>query len=784
MVLLRALLAALLVFALSVSPVRAERQIVDLHRLDAYFALFAGDSNVPWKPTTVRLDTYSSAPVQFSVYQVDPADVLTAGSNARPRAISTRGRRPVVSFSFSPPGGYQFQSNEVDVQLGSREGFFVVEARRGDVGEQVWVNRTRVGLVSKATAGELLIYGTDLGTGRALARMRVQFVSNGDFTTTATDAHGIVRWSRQPRPVFALAQWGDSYAFLSLLPQAPMPVAVVGVRTDSAVVHAGGTLRVVGFARTRDGDRFRAAKGSAVLTLRNGAAPVAEQRVDVDAAGAFSTSFEIPANAAAGDYTVLAQAGGGIGGASVHVDANAGGLSLEVAAQCSGTCDPQRDVPVLVRSSRGGSTVHVTVVRSPHVYLDYAPDGTPWATTTWLDTTVRTGDDGTAIVQIPHPNDELPSTYGVRVESEGATADTRIVVPTARAAVRVALDRDEQTLGTPVDFDVYAADVATGKPLAGATVTMQLVHGAAVAQQQLVLDAAGHARGSFTSPQLGTNLVFASVDDGGRAMDAAQVQVNAQASAVTIEGGSGNVRLSLDKRSYRPGDTVTVDASVAGGTGDALLTLESAARIDATVTPANGGRATARLRAVEATGDLRVGAAFVRDGAIEWNSTALAVDAPGRPAVVPLSLANADFTAGQAAALVLRGAPPGQGTVVVRISRGSPSGSARFDSAPSLLAVGPSTTQTSASDAVTWHPWVDSTGDHAQVLGFVRRTQPPRDVSLAEAETQAVAWSVTRSSGGAVAVQMPAQSGSYVLSVLEISDDGSVGAGSSSIIVR
>src|ERR1700678_927517 len=31
--------------AVTVAPVRAERQIVDLHRLDAYFALFANDSD-------------------------------------------------------------------------------------------------------------------------------------------------------------------------------------------------------------------------------------------------------------------------------------------------------------------------------------------------------------------------------------------------------------------------------------------------------------------------------------------------------------------------------------------------------------------------------------------------------------------------------------------------------------------------------------------------------------------------------------------------------------------
>lgn len=784
MVAVRVPLVLLLVIVLSTLPARAERPIVDLHRLDAYFALFAGDSNVPWRTTTVRLDTYSSAPVKFSVYQVDPADVLTAGSNARPRAIVTRGRRPVVSFDFTPPGGYQFQSNEVDVQLGSREGFFVVEASRGDVGEQVWINRTRVGLIAKQTPNELLLYGTDLGTGRALSRMRVQLVVNNNFSTVNTDAHGIVRWTRSPRPVFALAQWGDSYAFLSLLPQAPLPSTIVGVRTDSAVVHAGETVRVVGFARSRAGGVLRPSSGVATVSLRNGATLVGEQHVNLDAAGAFAASFAVPENAVAGDYAVLAQAGGGIGGATVHVDANAGGLSLEVSAQCGNACDPQRDVPLVVHSSRGDTNVHVTVVRSPHVYVDFTPAGTPWATTTWLDTSVRTGSDGNATVAIPRPNDELGSTYGVRVESSGATADTRVVVPTSRAAIRVQLDRDDQTLGTPVNFDVYAAEAATGKPLAGATVTAQLVHGASVQQQQLALDGEGHARGSFTSPALGTNLVFAAVDDGGRAMDAAQVEVHAQAAAATVEGGSANVRVALDKGDYHAGDDISVDARAPGSTGDAMITLESVLGVQATVTGTNGGRATARFRAADSVGELRVGAAFVHDGAIEWATTPLGLQAPGRPESAAISLIRDAFAPGETANVELHGAAPGGGTAIVRLSRGTPSGSALFESAPALLAIGVATTQTSAPSAVTWHPWVDSTGNHAQVLGFVRRTQPPQEVSLAEAETQAVSWSIARAAGGKIPVQMPAQSGRYTLSILEIADDGSVSAGSSSVVVR
>ena len=215
--------------------------------------------------------------------------------------------------------------------------------------------------------------------------------------------------------------------------------------------------------------------------------------------------FRCPRTHAAGDYAALAQVDGGVGGATVHVDANAGGLSLEVSPQCS-PCEARADVPLLVKSSRGDAIVHVKVVRSPHVYVGYVPNGIPWATTTWVDQTVRTGGDGTATVAIPHPNDELGSTYGVRVDSGGATADTRFVVPTSRAAIRIALDREEQTLGTPVGFDVYANDVGSGKPLSGATVTAQLVHGNAVSEQKLTLDGDGHARGSFSSPPLGTNL--------------------------------------------------------------------------------------------------------------------------------------------------------------------------------------------------------------------------------------------------------------------------------------
>ncbi len=427
--------------------------------------------------------------------------------------------------------------------------------------------------------------------------------------------------------------------------------------------------------------------------------------------------------------------------------------------------------------------MHVTVVRSPHVDLGYSGEEAPWATTLWLDAAVSTDQNGNATVEIPRPSDDLASTYGVHVDSGGATADTRVVVPTAEAAIRLHLDREEQGLGMPVNFDVYAHSL-DGKPLAGAEVDVRMAHGASVAQQQLRLDADGHARGTFSSPELGTNLVVAFVDRGGRATDAAAVQIDPQAPAATNDGTSANVRVSLDRASYRAGDDVTVNASAPGAQGDALVTFESALGVQTHVLRISGGRAVAHLRASDAAGELRIGAAFVRDGAIEWSTVPLELAAPGRPQSSRVALANSEFAPGQATKIALDGSAAQRGTVVVRISRGAPSGSAVFSSAPALLAVGVTTTQNSAPETLTWHPWVNSTGDHAQVLSFVRRTEPPSEASLAQADTEAVGWSVGRAGADGIGIALPGSSGRYTLSVLDICDDGSVTEASSTVVVR
>ena len=672
--------------------------------------------------------------------------------------------------------------------LGSREGFFVVEARRGNVAEQVWINRTRVGLLSKASAGALLVYGADLGTGRALAHMRVSFLVEGRFDVRYTDAHGTVRWLQRRRPVFALAEFGSSKAFLSFLPQAPVPNAVAGLMVDSAVVHAGEAVRVVGFARTRSGAAFKPAAGTAALSVRLRGTVVSDQRIALDPSGAFVSDVVIPADSKAGDYTVLMNAGSAAAGTVLHVDANASGMSLSVGSACAGTCPPNDDVPIEVHATRNGMAVagahiSVEVIRSPHADVGTGPQ---WGLSRVLSQEVVSGTDGVAHVSIGRPTDGLSSTYGIRVSSGGATAATRVVVPTASVALRAVVSRAEESFGNPVPFDVFATYVADGRPAPHLAVRMQLVHGTSIAEQVVNLDGNGHGHGAFSSAELGSNLILARVTvNGADALDAQEVQVVPHAASDASGGNSGDVSVTLDRSTYRPQDRIAVDARCEGATGDALLTYETPLQIDSVLSAVKDGGATGTFSTKNAPGGVQVGVAFVRDGELRWNTIPVSLAGAGRPQLAAARVTGTEFAPGSTVHVLIDEGKGAQGTTIVRMTAGIPSGSARFDGAPDLLSIGQASSQDTAPPGSDWHAWVDATPTHASTLLFDRSdAAAPDDISLAQADTRDVFWHVYRSGSGDVAIPLPQAPGIYTISILEFGDDGHVASSSSTITVR
>ena len=595
---------------------------------------------MPWKRISVRLDTYSGAAVDFAAYPVDPAEVLVAGS-ARSRPIDTAHRTPVARWRFTPPQGLLYTPNDVDVPLQNREGFFVIEARRGDAVQQAWVDLSRVGLLTKESPGGIVLYGADLGTGRALSGMRI----------------------------------------------------------------TGGDVRVALIVRGR---------------------VLASEQARLDAAGAFSTELALPADAPGGDATVLATLGAASGGAAVHVD-SVGDVVLAVTPACAGDCTANAVLPIAVAVKRPdgtpvpGRSVDVSVVRSPHVPVPGGSTDAGWGTTKIL--AVRTVSDatGVAYVTIPAPTDGLASTYGIVASSGASTASARLVTPNARVALDVEPERGDLDIGEPAVIVVRGFEAADGRPAAGLTVNLKLVHGPTEQAQSIVLGADGRGQAVFHDIVPGTNLAFAQAAvDGKLALDVNAVTVAPQERVGTRAHRSAELQISTDRARYRVGERVQVEAGLSGANGDAFIDLEGTRSLGEQTVPASGGRARAAFAVPETVGDAAVGVAFVRDGALEYATQRIAVDGPGHPRATSLAADRASYAPGSVAHVTI--------------------------------------------------------ADND-------RSAPETDV-LGAASERSLFWRIDRTDKEGFDVPLPQTPGRYVVSVLKVSDDGDVGAGTLAIEVR
>lgn len=775
--------------AVSAAPANAGRPLLDRHQLDGVFALFARDVIVPWKKPTLRLDTYSGAPVELAAFQVDPAEVLVAGG-ARIRAIDTTSRKATVRWKFTPPPGYQFEANDVEIPLRNREGFFVIEARRGDAAQQTWVNLTRIGLVTKEAPEGWMLYAADLASGQPLRGMRVTLLVGTHFVPARTDETGILRGV--PGARFALARWGRSYAFVSLSAPAPLPAGILGIRADRGVVRAGEALRLVGFARKRVGTAMRPMAGEVKVSALVAGRSVAATTLSLAASGGFSGELAIPAQTPAGDLTVLATAGSATGGTTVHVDA-AGDLTVQVAAACAGQCMANAPVPLRVVVRAGGAPapnqpVTLRVVRTPHVIPPGEPgDAQRWGTTTVAEETLRTGADGTATLTLAPPTDGLASTYGVVASTTSATATTRVVVPNGATVLTITSTETTFDVGQPVTLDVRGFDPNDGRPAGGRNVIVRLTKGPNVQEESVVLDGDGRGRVVFRTPQLGMNVATAQFSDEASALDATAVTVSPQALGARAGARDLELAISLDKPRYKPGDRIGVTAALPGAVGSALFTIEGARVAESRVVAVSGGRATTNLAVANLGGSVRIGAAFVKDGAVYVSDLPVAIDGPGFPRLTTLSADRRAYAPGSTAHLSIQdGVGEAASMMAIRLSDGRPSGGASFDDAPAILAAGGTTTQDPASNDPGWHAYVSPAGSKARdIFGTDRpRSTVQNDTSLAVSAPRALVWKIDSIEGPSFDLALPARRGHYVVSILKISDDGDVGAASLALSVQ
>jgi hypothetical protein len=686
----------------------------------------------------------------------------------------------------------KFESIDVSVPLAGREGFFVIEARRGQASEQVWINLSRIGLLTKESPGGIIVYAADLGTGRALPGMRLTYLVGTRFVYAQTDANGIARRSGE-RPRFVLAEWGASRAFVNFVPVPPSPTAVVGLRLARGVVRAGDHVAAVGFVRVRRGAEMRPAAGPVRLSVVAGGRTVLTAAPMLDAAGAFTADLVIPPDTPGEAVAVLASAQGATGGASLKVEP-VGDAVVTISAACGADCPPDGDIPIVVSASRDGvpqpdRPVRIRVVRTPHILAPGTPDdAAQWATTAILDRTIRTDATGTVSVTIPAPGDGLASTYGIDARSGTAVGSTRLVTPTAKIALAVTPERSPLNIGEAAVVDVRGFDALAGTPAAGTVVRLQLIHGPNIGETTVTLDAAGRARATFRDVIPGTSLITATADvEGAHAFDASAIAVEPSALAAGGSGTSGDVRIEFDRDRYHVNDRIALASSLAGASGDAFVSVDGVRSFSTQLVHLRDGRAAATAVVPAAVGDVEASVAFVRDGALYYGTRPITIDGPGHPRETALRADQPAYAPGDTAQIsIADGGSRDPATVAVRLGDGIPARGADFVDAPDSLAADGTTSQNPASDDPAWHTWATPAKSTAgDIFGFDRpRAAERSQTALAAAAPRALVWHVDENAGDRIAVPLPDVKGKYVLSVLKMSDDGDVGAATISLTVQ
>jgi hypothetical protein len=294
----------------------------------------------------------------------------------------------------------------------------------------------------------------------------------------------------------------------------------------------------------------------------------------------------------------------------------------------------------------------------------------------------------------------------------------------------------------------------------------------------VVLDAHGHGRAFFRHPQFGENLLTAHLDSvHGWANDANSVTVEPRALRGAATHGY-TVAVTTDHGRYRPHSAITVDAEAHGGHGLGLVTIDDRYAGVTRLVRLNDGNIHGTIPLGDPQGDVRASVAFVRDGTLVAGSTPLVIDGLGHERSVTLAPDATKYAPGAVARVAIHdGSDAGVATTAIRVSDAVPSGGADFDSAGDVLGVGGATTQNSASDDPPWHTWVSP--EHSRALDLFRditrrptRADPP---ALSDTAVNVFYWDVKRAAT-TLEVPLPKSAGRYVISIMRMYDDGSVGA--------
>ena len=495
-------------------------------------------------------------------------------------------------------------------------GAYVVEGVTGQLRAYTIVIVSDVGLVTKTSPGQMVLFAADRFTGEPVGGCEVRVLAaqkplaQGQTTTDGTFEAALPETREDS--ILGLARCGDQVAATdpgTYGLRQPARELVGYVYTDKPIYRPGQTVRVKAVLRWRERDALLPFDRSSVELVASDLNDkvVFRRALTPDAFGAVHAAVAIPDTAALGRYTLRVATG--------ELQAT-GGFDVEEYRK------PEFEVVVTPAARfvvQGGDAVVTVQARyyfgqpvangslrwvvnqqgyySPLRYGDDVEDNEPgyfYGQEQTQQGTLRLDADGRAQLRIPLAPDENQRDYSARIEAQVTDASSRqvsgsTIVHATRGSFLLSTRTPTSVVnpGSRVDVSVDAIDyLGTAQPNIPITVELNRVEYRTgyynaptitrVMSAQARTDAAGHAVAAVTLPagQTGSFTIVATATSAGRTItDDAYVWVPG-ADGAADAGGERYLELIADRRSYQPGDTARLVVRGDPISGPVFLTKE------------------------------------------------------------------------------------------------------------------------------------------------------------------------------------------------------------------
>lgn len=492
------------------------------------------------------------------------------------------------------------------------EGFYLLRCKAGKINQSVFLNISKIGMVTKSGEKKTMCFVADLQTGQPIDNAAIGLaVDSGLKQVGMTGPDGTLNVGRSPNDhQLLVAKKDNSIAVVDYYSRSDESTGSTGrvfLYTDRPIYRPGDKVEFKGIARTLKGVDFQVpGAGKMTCEVRDADDNLVESfQADLTSRGTFFGSFTSNKESKPGVYALIAKGPGGEGRLDVRIAAYR-------KPEFKITVTPLQDFYVFGQKAKMrikaeyyhggpvvGAKINAYVTRSPRwswegedgeEYVDESGSGEG------VDEFEAVSDmKGETVIEFDtqRPEEqtygsETDYTYSVMVsasdegdkyfEGEGSVKVTRGTFETS-----VETTDYLGTVGTPVEVVVKASSHEDGKGIAGKNFRIavgeenwsgQGVSFEAIETLNATTGADGTAKVSY-SPSRAGSLVFKAV-----ATDDLKNEIEAQAyfyvegSGVPARPG-GKLSLTLDKRKYEIGDAVKALIQTDKPGGFALLTVEA-----------------------------------------------------------------------------------------------------------------------------------------------------------------------------------------------------------------